>query len=71
VGNRKTHSKSPRRFQHGGARPRAGRPPGRTKTKVCVSVDSDKLARASAKWRHALPNLVEMLLDQYASNPVN
>ena len=49
----------------GGARPGAGRPEGQTKSKVSVSIDSDTLEAALAKWGGKLSPLVENLLRSY------
>lgn len=50
----------------GGARPGAGRPEGQTKSKVSVSVDSETLETALAKWGGKLSPLVEKLLRSYS-----
>ena len=51
--------------KRGGARNGAGRPEGVTKTKTSVSVDSDVLEKALAKWGGKLSPLVEKLLRDY------
>jgi hypothetical protein len=54
----------------GGARQGAGRPPGRTKRTICVSVNETVLMRAIKRWKRETSRLVEKLLDLYASNTV-
>ena len=49
----------------GGAREGAGRPEGITKTKTSVSVDTEVLDTALAKWGGKLSPLVEKLLRDY------
>lgn len=53
--------------KRGGAREGAGRPPGQTKEKISVSVDSEVLAKALKKWAGKTSPLVEKLLQDYAS----
>lgn len=69
--NGKRKGKSGRRLQHGGARPGAGRPEGRTKVKICVSIDALIFSKAKQAASAPFSQLVEMLLDQYAPDPVN
>lgn len=71
--NDKSHGKKRGKFQHGGARHGAGRRPKieGAKTKVSVSIDTGVFTKAKTRWGDAFSNLVEMLLDQYATNPVN
>jgi hypothetical protein len=63
--------KNKRRFAHGGPREGAGRPEGRTKTKVCVSIDTEVLTKATDSLTRPFSNLVEMLLDRYTTNTIN
>ncbi|HEX7516013.1 MAG TPA: hypothetical protein VF345_01865 [Chthoniobacterales bacterium] len=56
--------------QWGGARMGAGRPPGRTKKTICISVNESVLRRAVKRWQKETSRLVEKLLDLYASNGV-
>ena len=58
------------RKRWGGARRGAGRPPGRTKTTICVSVNETVLMRAIRRWKRETSRLVEKLLDLYGSNTV-
>jgi hypothetical protein len=51
----------------GGARAGAGRPEGKTKEKISVSVDSDALQKALSTWKGKTSQLVEQLLKDYAS----
>lgn len=51
--------------KRGGARPGAGRPPGRTKIKTSVSIDEKTLRAALSKWNDKLSPLVEKLLRDY------
>jgi hypothetical protein len=57
--------------QWGGARPGAGRPPGRTKKTISVSVNANVLKRAITRWREETSRLVEKLLDLYGSKRVS
>ena len=54
----------------GGAREGAGRPSGRTKRTICVSVNETVLMRAIKRWKRETSRLVEKLLDLYGSNTV-
>lgn len=56
--------------QWGGARQGAGRPPGRTKKTICISVNETVLKRAIKRWRKETSRLVEKLLDLYGTNSV-
>jgi hypothetical protein len=51
-----------------GARPGAGRPLGRTKKTISVSVNGSVLTRAIKRWKKETSRVVEKLLDLYASN---
>jgi len=51
--------------KRGGAREGAGRPEGITKTKTSVSVDTEVLDAALAKWGGKLSPLLEKLLRDY------
>ncbi len=51
----------------GGARPGAGRPEGKTKEKISVSVDSEVLQKALDNWKGKTSQLVEQLLKDYTS----
>jgi len=55
----------------GGARSGAGRPPGRTKTTVCVSVNETVFQRAIRRWKRKTSRLVEKLLDLYGSRHIS
>lgn len=52
--------------KRGGTRPGAGRPEGKTKEKISVSVDSEVLQKALSGWKGKTSQLVEMLLSSYA-----
>ncbi len=54
--------------QHGGARPGAGRPLGRTKVKVSVSIDTRLFKKATRHVSSPFSHLVEMLLDRHITN---
>ena len=60
--------KKEKKSNHGGWRPGAGRPVGRKKIKLSVSVDGKIFKRASRRWRKKTSQLIEMLLDRFASN---
>jgi hypothetical protein len=58
-------------FQLVGKRIRQSRrPPGRTKTAICVSVNETILDKALKRWRDKTSRLVEKLLDLYAANRI-
>jgi hypothetical protein len=58
--------------QWGGARPGAGRPSGRTKTALCVSVNETIFNRAIRRWRRKKTSpLIENLLDLYGSKRIS
>jgi hypothetical protein len=63
-------TKRNKKSNRGGARPGAGRPQGRTKIKVSVSVNETVVNRACERWGDKLSRLVEKLLDLYASDNV-
>jgi hypothetical protein len=52
----------------GGAREGAGRPAGRTKKKICVSVNESVWQSALRLWRGKGSPLVEKLLTAYVEN---
>jgi hypothetical protein len=54
-----------KRFKWGGARPGAGRPPGETKIKICVSVDSETWQSAVNQWKDKGSRLVDRLILAY------
>ena len=55
----------------GGARKGAGRPPGRTKTTLCVSVNETVFHRAIRRWKRGTSRLVEKLLDLYGAKHIS
>jgi hypothetical protein len=61
-------STSKKRFKWGGARPGAGRPEGRTKTKICVSVNEGVWQSALSQWNGKASRLVENLLLTYVKS---
>lgn len=52
----------------GGARQGAGRPEGKTKQKISVSVDSKLLEESLEMWKGKTSQLVEQLLKDYTSS---
>jgi hypothetical protein len=52
-------------FKRGGKRPGAGRPKGRTKMKICVSVNAENWKTALARWRKNGSRLVDELILGY------
>lgn len=56
--------------KRGGAREGAGRPPGQTKTKISVSVDSEILEKSLEKWGGKKSALIENLLMEYENGSI-
>jgi hypothetical protein len=52
----------------GGPRPGAGRPLGKTKVKICVSINAAVWQSALSLWRGKRSPLVENLLSAYVGN---
>ena len=53
--------------QWGGARKGAGRPEGETKTKICVSVNSENWHAALSRWKKKGSWLVDLLLADFVN----
>lgn len=60
--------KSKNQFGWGGRRKGAGRPTGRTKAKICVSVNEAVWQSALSLWRGKASPLVENLLSAYVDD---
>ena len=54
----------------GGARVGAGRPKGRKKVKISVSVSREIWNTALSRWKNKGSRLVDMLLDRWVKNEI-
>jgi hypothetical protein len=62
--------KKEKKNQWGGLRNGAGRHPGLTKAKICVSVDEANWETAVKRWKGKGSRLIDELLTRYVMNEV-